>query len=60
MPIHHKLRAEIISYLKVKRLDMEMQVKILELENDLTEERRRLTAMRKMHYHDDGTENGDS
>ncbi|XP_063683628.1 huntingtin-interacting protein 1-like [Bolinopsis microptera] len=49
-----------LSAVQVKRLDMEMQVKILELENELTEERRRLTAMRKMHYHGDGTTNGGS
>ena len=46
--------------MQVKRLDMEMQVKILELENELTEERRRLARMRKTHYHDDGSTNGGS
>ncbi|KAL5269823.1 hypothetical protein ACHWQZ_G003332 [Mnemiopsis leidyi] len=49
-----------LSAVQVKRLDMEMQVKIKELENELTEERRRLTTMRKMHYHGDGTTNGGS
>lgn len=37
---------------------MEMQVKILEMENALVEERKRLSSMRKMHYHDESLNNG--
>lgn len=36
---------------QAKRQEMESQVKVLELENELTKERMRLSGLRKRHYH---------
>lgn len=36
---------------QAKRLEMESQVRVLELENSLVKERMRLAGLRKQHYH---------
>ena len=43
---------------QAKRLEMESQVRVLELEKELEQERHRLMALRKHHYSLEG-ENGD-
>ena len=42
---------------QAKRLEMDSQVNILELENELTKERMRLSGLRKRHYHLSENEN---
>jgi len=40
-----------LSLHQAKRLEMESQVKLIQLEADLTKERMRLANLRKQHYH---------
>ena len=42
----------------LKRMHMECQVKVLELESDLEKERRRLAELRKQHYQKGGESEG--
>lgn len=47
-----------LSLTQAKRLEMESQVKALELEKELEMERTRLAELRKVHYHLAGTSEG--
>ncbi len=47
-----------LSLTQAKRLEMESQVKALELEKDLRDERTRLAELRKIHYHLAGASEG--
>lgn len=47
-----------LSLHQAKRLEMESQVRVLELENDLNKERMRLAGLRKRHYHMAGASEG--
>ena len=47
-----------LSLTQAKRLEMESQVKALELEKELEEERTRLAELRKTHYHLAGASEG--
>ena len=40
-----------LSLTQAKRLEMESKVKALELEKELEMERKRLSSLRKLHYH---------
>ena len=47
-----------LSLTQAKRLEMESQVKALELEKELEMERKRLAELRKVHYHLAGASEG--
>lgn len=47
-----------LSLTQAKRLEMESQVKALELEKELRDERSRLAELRKAHYHLAGASEG--
>ena len=47
-----------LSLTQAKRLEMESQVKALELEKELRDERTRLAELRKVHYHLAGASEG--
>jgi huntingtin interacting protein 1 len=47
-----------LSLNQTKRLEMESQVKALELEKELEMERKRLAELRKVHYHKAGASEG--
>lgn len=47
-----------LSLHQAKRLEMDSQVRVLELENDLQKERMKLAALRKRHYHLAGASEG--
>ena len=47
-----------LSLTQAKRLEMESQVKALELEKELEMERKRLAELRKIHYHLAGASEG--
>lgn len=47
-----------LSLTQAKRLEMESQVKALELEKELETERTRLAELRKVHYHIAGASEG--
>ena len=53
-----KLDFEKLSFHQSKRLEMEIQIKVLELETNLQKERQKLFSLRKLQYAHSGEDSG--
>ena len=58
LSVAQKMDYSKLSLTQAKRLEMESQVKALELEKELEMERTRLAELRKVHYHLAGSSEG--